>query len=251
MRKSRHTRTLRFLLLLSLLYSGIGVAQEKIYFNKDWFLCQKDDAKFYRILEEADTLLKVTDYYINDGKQAEGFVENSKINREILKIRGVFEQTTIGDWTYFLKNGKVASVHNMLPFHKTHGVDSSYFGLLDSLDTTAAIGVLSFQISYFKRVTDYGFLTENDECHGTWVRKHAKSGRIIKTAHNNREKLDGLKIVYYKSGVVHKEMPYKDDFLHGELKKYNRKGILVKGKEYENGTLIETWLYHKPKKKTP
>ena len=88
------------------LCSFLSISQnEKYYFTKDWIHCDEGSAKYYRIIEEVDTLLKVTDYYMSGGKQFEGFVENKAKNYEVLKIRGDFEQKTVGFCTYYRKNG--------------------------------------------------------------------------------------------------------------------------------------------------
>ncbi|MDG1331198.1 MAG: hypothetical protein P8P74_02635 [Crocinitomicaceae bacterium] len=251
MRKSHHhKRTLRFLLLLSFFCSGIGFAQDKIYFNKDWFVCQKEDAKFYRILEEADTLLKVTDYYSEGSKQSEGFILNTKSNREILKIRGDFEQKTIGECNYYRKNGKLYYSVNMHPFDENHGIDPKHFDLLKNVDTVAIdSSELQFETYFYNNSTDYGFMLDEEIPHGAWLNVDLETGVIINRTLHSLGKLHGVSFIYWKNGKIREESPYVNGVYHGEVKKYNKDGILVKGKEYENGDLIETWIYHKSKKK--
>ena len=243
--------TFRFLLILTVLSSGMSFAQEDtVYFNKDWMIASKADAKYYRIIEVADTLLKITDYYINGKRQSDGLVENNQGNLEIIKIRGDIEHKIIGDLTYYRKNGKIYSILNMHPFHKTHGIDSRYLKLLDSVDTIDIdSSQLQFEIHFFNKTIGYCFVIGEETAHGTWLYVDSKTGTVLNRTIYSKGKLEGISLEYWSNGNLKEEIPYKNGKCHGEQKIYNRKGVLIKGIEYENDMKKETWLYQKPKKK--
>ena len=246
-----HKTALRFLLVLTVLYSGTSFAQEDtLYFNKDWMISQKEDAKYYRIIEKVDTLLKITDYYIRGGKQSEGLMENIESNLEIVKIRGEIEHKIIGDLTYYRKNGKIYSILNMYPFHKTHGINSKYLELLNSVDTVDVDSSrLRFETHYFNNTIGYCFNIDEEIAHGTWLYVDSETGTVLNRTLYSNGKLEGVSFEYWKNGNLKEEIPYKNGKCHGEYKVYNRKGVLVKGIEYDNDMKIATWLYRKPKKK--
>lgn len=219
------------------------------YFNKIAIECDKSNASFYRLYEIQDSIIKVENYYMNHKLQGSGMVRNDSGIIQKLTFVGDLEKALIGEWFGYKKNGKLSFKINYTPFDPVYGLEQDKINLLDSTDTLAEdIKNLVFVTSYFQWRTDYGFTLENDDCHGTWTRINKKSGEIIKQAHNYKNELNGLKIDYYRSGVTRLESYFKDDVLHGEKKRYNRKGRLVEGKVYDDGTLVETWRYHKPKK---
>lgn len=252
MQNTIHHKTLiKLIFILTILLSGISIAQEDtVYFNKGWLKCDLSEAKFFRIVEKSDSLLEVTDYYIKGGIQSKGFIENKGRNAEILRTRGDFEQKTIGDNQYYRKNGKLFYTKNMQPFDKTHGIDSAYFTLLESVDSIEMdSSLLQFETSFFRKTKEYGFMLDEETPHGTWLYVDLNSGDILNRTLYSHGKYHGLSIIYWKNGNVKEESPYENGYLNGEQKRYNKKGILVKGKEYKNGALVETWLYKKPKKK--
>jgi antitoxin component YwqK of YwqJK toxin-antitoxin module len=226
-------------------------AQEKYYFDKDWIHCNESDAKYFRIIEEVDTLLKVTDYYMSGSKQFEGFVLKEPNTVEILKIRGDFEQKKIGDSKYFKKNGKLDYTTNEFPFDPEHGIDSIYFELLNSVDNVNIdSSQLVFAMYYFKNTMGYHFVLDDDRIHGTEMYVLTKTNTVLNRSLYSKGILEGVSLTFWKNGNIKEAAPYKNGDYHGEVKRYNRKGVLKKGKEYVNGVLIETWLYKKPKKKS-
>lgn len=251
MLKRSHNSWLRCALTsILVLLTFLSVAQdEKYYFNKDWNVCGIDDAKYYRIIEEVDTLLKVTDYYVSGGKQSEGFIENTASNMEILKIRGDFEQKTVGEINYYRKNGKLYSSVNQSPFDKNKGVDQQFFKLLKPVDTIKVDSACLFlETNYFSSTIEFGFMLDKSLPHGIWIAADSKTGTVLDRTLYNEGKLHGLSITYWRNGKVKEKAPYRNGVYHGEVKKYNRKGILVKGEEYKNGTLTESWIYKKPRR---
>lgn len=222
---------------------------DPVYFNKLDVECDKSNAFFYRLYEVQDSVFKVENFYMNHKRFGTGMVRNEAGMIQKLQIIGDLEKDLIGEWYSFKKNGKLSFQINYTPFDPVYGLEQDKINLLDSTDTLAEdITNLIFYTSYFQWRTDYGFTLENDDFHGTWTRVNKKSGKIIRQAHTYKNELNGLKTEYYRSGAIKRESYYKDDVLHGEKKRYNRKGRLVEGKVYEDGSLIETWRYHKPKK---
>lgn len=244
-------RVIRLLAVVIVIISHLSSAQsDTVYFNKIDVECAKSNASFYRLFEIQDSIIKVENYYMNHKLQGAGMVRNDSGMIQKLTFVGDLEEALIGEWYSYKKNGKLSFQVNYTPFDPLYGVGFEKINLLDSTDTIAAdIKNLVFYTSYFQWRTDYGFTLENDDYHGTWTRINKKSGEIIKQAHNYKNELNGVKTNHYRSGGVRLESYYKDDVLHGEKKRYNRKGRLVEGKVYEDGTLVETWRYHKPKKK--
>ncbi|MDG1334029.1 MAG: hypothetical protein P8P74_16960, partial [Crocinitomicaceae bacterium] len=90
---------------------------------------------------------------------------------------------------------------------------------------------------------------DEEKPHGAWLNVDLKTGIVLHRSLHSKGKLHGLSVIYWKNGKIKEESPYVNGLFHGEVKKYNKKGVLVQGKVYENGNLIETWMYHKPKKK--
>jgi len=228
--------------------SNTFAQDDAIYFDKQWIKCQEDQAAYSRTLEEQDSLIKVVDYYYKMGVQFIGYVKNTPDVIHELKNYGKFELGPIGVGTYFRKNGKRDSGVNFTPFDKHYGVQPEYLALLDSIDTISGnTKNLTFEISYFKSITVYGFVLNEYE-HGIWVKRSLKTGKVLKMSRNYQGELDGLSKTYYRSGVLRGTYHYSNGYEHGERKKYNRKGILVQSRIYEHGTLKETWQYGKPKK---
>lgn len=86
-----------FILLLTALLVNItfGQAQEKIYYNSDWKVCNESKAEYYRLIsfdENGKPIGKVKDYYISGELQWEGYFsyvdkfDNSKDINEGLSI---------------------------------------------------------------------------------------------------------------------------------------------------------------------
>ena len=247
-----HPLVLRsFLILLVSFISGFSPAQEeKYYFDKHWIQCNESKAKYYRIIEEVDTVLKVTDYYMPGRKRSEAFIANESNNLEILKIRGDFEQKVIGENKYYRKNGKLEYTTNDFPFHEELGIDEAFFQLLTEVDTVQIdSSSLLFKVVYFKKRFDYGFMLDGDILHGVWLSVDSETGTVLARILYSNGRLHGTSFTYWKNGKVKERAPYRNGLYHGEVKRYNKKGVLVKGKEYYKGDLIESWIYKKPKKK--
>lgn len=232
-----------------LLSNDSSAQEDTVYFDNGWFNCSQEDARYYRVFEEVDTLLKITDYYAKGGVQFIGYVENRDDYKKILKIRGDFEHKTIGESQYFQKNGVMDYTRNMQPFNKNHGIESRYFDLLKSVDSVNIdSSQLHFETYLYKKEMYYGFTLGKDIQHGTWLNVDTETGKVLSRSLFLKGKNHGLSIEYWKNGNIKTESPYENGFLNGELKRYNKKGVLVKGKVFEKGVLIETWMYKKPRK---
>lgn len=85
---------LYFTTLLVLVYA-LSFSQEKTYFDADWEITTKENAKFYREVEQiSDSLYSMNDYYISGAIQMEGFSSDS--------VKFIYEKTAV--WYY--ENGK-------------------------------------------------------------------------------------------------------------------------------------------------
>ena len=240
-----------FIIALIIFFSGVCLAQEDIvYFNKLWLKCEKSEAKYFRIVEETDSLLKVTDYYIKGAKQSEGYVENTKSNAKILSIRGDFESKIVGEFSYYTKKGKLDYTVNDHPFDEKYGITKEQMGLLDSLDTTDIdLSKLSFYTYFDNGSKEYGFLLNDEDMHGTWIMVETYTGILLNRSHYYKGRTHGLVEVYSHDGTLREKKTYTHGTREGEHFKYNRNGRLVESKIYTRGFLIETWRYSKPKKK--
>lgn len=247
-----HAYRINLIVMLNLVGIGLSFGQDaSIYFDKQWLKCGESEAAYFRKLEVNDSVIFVNDYYRKGGIQCTGTVRNTENALETLQQEGDFDLLNLGEMRYFKKNGDLDYTEHFTPFDPNYGVDSMAMSLLSAEDT---IGIDQNQLTFvhvnFKKLTIDGWLLNGDLEHGTWIRSDKKTTILINKSHNLKGKLEGSSSDYYrKTGSIHHSYSYSNNQQNGEQKIYNRKGRLVKSKEYKNGVLIDTWLYQKPTKK--
>ena len=110
---------------------------------------------------------------------------------------------------------------------------------------------------------------------GKWIYYHNKNDNVMTVEHyNNKGKLEGERLVYYKDGVVAerancrngllegkyfgysvkgvvlRELNYKNDELHGVAKHFDGKGELLAVGTYTSGKKTGKWKYYENGKLT-
>jgi hypothetical protein len=69
-------------------------ATDTLFYNTEWAVCNKINAKYYRIIKRENELFIVFDYYLNDTLQM------------VAKCKSIYPEIKEGECTYFYENGK-------------------------------------------------------------------------------------------------------------------------------------------------
>jgi antitoxin component YwqK of YwqJK toxin-antitoxin module len=157
----------------------------------------------------------------------------------------------------FDKNGKRHGIWTK-NYHKTdqkryeghfiHGkeVDTfKYYTLSKGKSVLSAIKVFNLKdsLSDVKFFTSKGNVISEGRMNGKryigqWVFYHKNSSaKMIVENYNNEGKLQGIRKVFYKNGLVAEEANYKNGKLEGESKWYSEGQLLLRQSMYKNGEL--------------
>ncbi len=73
---------------------------------------------------------------------------------------------------------------------------------------------------------------------GKWIYYHNKNDNVMTVEHyNNKGKLEGERLVYYKDGVVAERANYRNGLLEGKYFGYSVKGVALRELNYKNDEL--------------
>ncbi|GAA4777023.1 MULTISPECIES: toxin-antitoxin system YwqK family antitoxin [Flavobacterium] len=97
---------------------------------------------------------------------------------------------------------------------------------------------------------------------GIWKYYHKGANTIMTTENYIKDKIEGVRKVFYTNGVLGEEVMYKNNLKHGISKKYNKEGKLIEESVFaqdllqgpykvydESGNLIVVGKYNSDKKK--
>ncbi|MBA2611441.1 MAG: hypothetical protein H0U95_05690 [Bacteroidetes bacterium] len=152
--------------LLSLYSLAIGQDGDTLYFDKKWAVCKKQEAKYYRLIQQVDGAYIIQDFYKNDVLQMrvtatsiipqifEGqcFYYQSNGN---LKASGMYNKgKPVGIWNYYNSNGYLTNTFN-------------YNSIIDSNDITKKIDKMAIskadnKFSFALRGKLFGFFIIED-----------------------------------------------------------------------------------------
>lgn len=75
----------------------------------------------------------------------------------------------------------------------------------------------------------------NKQFEGEWKYYHENSPQVMTLEYYTNGKLNGVRKVFYKSGVIAEETTYKDGVKEGMYKSYAENGIVLEESLYKNG----------------
>lgn len=165
-------------------------ASEKIFFDKDWYPCVEDSAKYFRVSKKLATgNWMLTDYYLN-GKviwSGESLLRSPLIRQ--------------GKHMYYFENGKIGKEENYNKNQLT-GIYKEYY----------ENGQVKCQLNYLNNKTNNKFTY------------YFENGQVKKTGTYIDNELDGLVNYNYTNGEKWKELNYKNNKLHGKAIAWHSNG---------------------------
>ena len=253
-------------LLITIILSFNSYAQKKnVYYDKDWKVCNKENAAFYRTPPKKNgDLWLIKDYYINGKLQFEG------------KTKNIAQELWEGDLTWYLPNGKILDKVRYKNGIKI-GVFTTYEGVTatqeegyeekdlyfydtsqvmsavtkSSKDTYEYYYVNSKQIAILNvRFTGFGDETNND----TFFDKQGNiTGKLIYDSDGN--KYSGTDVIFYETDSkdsivsIQQKIAYNKG-LKNSVKYYNTDGLLIAEGQYKDekpyqGTFFKQSCFNK------
>lgn len=72
---------------------------------------------------------------------------------------------------------------------------------------------------------------------GVWKYYHKGAKTIMTTENYIKDKIEGIRKVFYTNGILGEEVEYKSGLKHGASKKYNKEGKLIEESVFVNGVM--------------
>jgi len=210
----RRNSSLRLLMGLFFWVAFIPVLfaqQERVYFDKYWNDCGKDEASYYREIETIDGGYLLKDYYKSGSLQMEG----KSTNKEIA--------VPFGEVTWFHENGQKSKWGTYIDNEKT-GKWEEYFedGTLASV-----------------------YFYEDGKPYGTW-KSWYENGQQKSEYQFNAGKRTGQWKAWYVDGTVKTAARYLDDHASGKWYGFQQNGqVDVEGSYGEKGK-TDQWRWFHP-----
>jgi antitoxin component YwqK of YwqJK toxin-antitoxin module len=220
-----------FLLLLTILCTPHGIAQQHLYdttyFDNNWHPTTKAKSQYYR-LQSLDTvtmapdrLIKIRDHYSTGALKMEGYVFVNDTSKRI------------GLYSYFSPKGKPVSLY-MYDYNRSidHFINhNSYLQKIEPCIEDVDLGISLYLDGHVKHS---GFYLSNEVMRGTfrkvctWKRYNPYTKNIASIDDYEYGKPDGRHFRYHGNGKIWKEAYYKNGKKTGIWKRYRYNGELRK-----------------------
>ena len=136
-----------------------------------------------------------------------------------------------------------------------HGSETGTFNYYDDTAAASLIGVRVFNVKDKSVYTTFydqkkNIVSEGKSVNklkdGTWKYYHEAAKEIMTTEFYKQGKLDGVRTVFYKSGIIAEETIYKNGIKDGVYKKLTEKSILLETVNYKNNEYEGLAVYRDP-----
>lgn len=81
---------------------------------------------------------------------------------------------------------------------------------------------------------------------GEWKYYHKASKTVMTIENYSKEKLEGMRSVFYPSGKIAEEVPYKNNLKNGLYKRYTEAGIIIEESNYKNNEFDGLAIFRDP-----
>lgn len=136
-----------------------------------------------------------------------------------------------------------------------HGKEIGTFNYYDDTKESSLIGVRSFDLKENSVYTTFydqkkNIVSEGKSINklreGNWKYYHEAALELMTLENYKLGKLEGLRTVYFKNGVIAEEMNYKNGIKAGKYKKLTEKGIVLETVAYKNNEYDGLAVYKDP-----